>query len=209
MVASTLSFLQLVNIVLGFQAKSPVKHLYASTSAFAVSIIVLYLSFLNHARSIRPFDLLNLFLFASVCVDSTQVTLLHLIATNHCQVSPVSVALIAVKAVLLILELQSKRSILREPWQHLSFEETDSIISQAFYWWVNSLLRKGRYKLLEFEDLPPIPHALSSKILRERMNRCWENQCTRKVITTGKSVKVTNSINQPDQAGDMPLPWQL
>ncbi|KAJ5936628.1 P-loop containing nucleoside triphosphate hydrolase protein [Penicillium verhagenii] len=104
------------------------------------------------------------------------MVLLHLSNASQCQISTVNVSLIIAKTSILILELQSKRSILREPWQHLSLEETESVFSQSFYWWVNPLLRKGYSELLTLDTIPSIPTGISSDVLRERMKTCWEGR---------------------------------
>ncbi|CAG8239001.1 unnamed protein product [Penicillium salamii] len=115
-------------------------------------------------------------LASSICLDLIQAIALYFVKEYHCEASILNVSSIAGKALLLILESQSKRHILREEWQNWSLEETESAFSIAFYWWVNSLLRKGRSKLLELDSLSSIPRALSSTTLRERMRTCWESR---------------------------------
>ncbi|KAJ5094458.1 P-loop containing nucleoside triphosphate hydrolase protein [Penicillium angulare] len=171
-IAVVLAFLNLTTLVLEIKTGSHPPYLYSAAGSFAAGLIIPYLSFINHSRSQRPFDLLNGVLTLSLSRDLLQVLLLRYI--DQCRISIPSEATIIAKIVLLILELQSKRSILREPWQGLSFEETESNFSQSFFWWVNSLLRRGRYELFEVEDLPPLPRDLSSQLLREKMKHYWE-----------------------------------
>jgi len=172
-----LAFLQLATLIFEIKTGSHPVYLYSAAGTFVASALIPYLSFLNHSRSQSPFDVLNVVLFFSVGRDLVQNALLHLTDLHQCQISTLNVALAAFKVVLLLLELQSKRSILREPWQDLSFEETESFFSRAFFWWVNSLLRRGRHELFEVGDLTPLPRELSSKLLRERMKQCWEDRC--------------------------------
>lgn len=177
MTAVTLTLLQLTSLILELKAGSHPVYLYSAAGTFAASSIICYLSFLNHSRCQKPFDVLNIVLFLSVSRDIVQIILLHLTGLHRCQISTLNVTLITVKVVLLILELQSKRSILREPWRDLSFEETENFFSRAFFLWVNSLLQRGRNELFEVKDLPPLPRKLTSKLLRERMKQFWEGRC--------------------------------
>ncbi|KAJ5266794.1 P-loop containing nucleoside triphosphate hydrolase protein [Penicillium angulare] len=172
LIAVVLALLDLASLVFEIKTGSHPPYLYSAAGSFAAGLIIPYLSFSNHSRSQRPFNLLNGVLILSISRDLLQVFLLRYI--GQCRISVLSEATIIAKTVLLILELQSKRSILREPWQGLSFEETESSFSQSFFWWVNSLLRRGRYELFEIEDLPQLPRDLSSQLLREKMKHYWE-----------------------------------
>lgn len=170
-------FLQLAVFCVEVHARSNSVYIYTAFAAFIGSATIPYLSFLNHGRSVAPFDLLSMILASSICLDLIQAIALYFVKEYHCEASILNVSSIAGKALLLILESQSKRHILREEWQNWSLEETESAFSIAFYWWVNSLLRKGRSKLLELDSLSSIPRALSSTTLRERMRTCWESRC--------------------------------
>ncbi|RAL03019.1 P-loop containing nucleoside triphosphate hydrolase protein, partial [Aspergillus ibericus CBS 121593] len=173
--STTLFVLYLAQVILEVQADSPARLLGPAVALLAVSGLIPYLTLRNHARSVKPFDLLNAILAASIVLDVVQASL-HLLGTHQCQVSSLNLATFLVKTVLLALELQSKRGILRESWRDLSFEETESTFSLALYWWVNALLRKGYSKLLDPGDLPPLPSRLSSKLLRARMKICWNKR---------------------------------
>lgn len=180
-----MTLLQLTNLILEIKIGSDALYLYSAAGTFAVSGFIPYLSFLNHSRSQSPFDVLNIVLFLSVGRDLVQAALLHLTDLHQCPISTLHVALITVQVLLWMLELQSKRSILREPWRDLSFEETENLFSRAFFWWANSLLQRGRNELFEVENLPPLPMELSSKLLREKMKQCWEARCRSIYISLG------------------------
>ncbi|OJJ51777.1 hypothetical protein ASPZODRAFT_57391 [Penicilliopsis zonata CBS 506.65] len=171
--------LQLSRLVLELLADPhSIRYVSATALEFACSLAISFLSFVHHGRSISPSDLLNVYLATSIGIDIAKAVLLSITTAHECNVSMLSIALMAVKTVLLGLETQSKRSILREPWtsQNLSFEETDGVFSRITFWRVNALLQRGRKQLLKLDDLPTLHSELSSSLLRERMRVCWERR---------------------------------
>jgi hypothetical protein len=68
-------------------------------------------------------------LIISLSIDLAQITALHLTTERRCQPSGFNISLLMVKAVLLVLELRSKRSIIRQDCLDISPEETDSIFN--------------------------------------------------------------------------------
>ena len=201
--ATSLFGLYLAQVFIEVQADSHARFLGPAVGLVVVSSLIPFLSLINHARSVKPFDLLNAILALSICLDVVHASLLHLLGTHQCQVSSLNLATFIVKLVLLALELQSKRGILRETWRDLSFEETESTFSLVLYWWVNALLSKGFSKLLEPGDLPPLPSRLSSKRLRARMKICWDNRCVSTISGLCLCLRMaTHLLSQPSQRRD-------
>ena len=100
------------------------------------------------------------------------------VSSEMCNISSLAVATLVVKLLLLMAEAQSKRVILREPYQGLSPEETAGVLSMTFFWWVNSLLRDGYSRILSIGDLPPILREISSESVRDRMQKSWDTRGT-------------------------------
>ncbi|KAJ5937940.1 P-loop containing nucleoside triphosphate hydrolase protein [Penicillium verhagenii] len=116
--------------------------------------------FLHHARSVAPFDLLNMVLASSICLDLTQMVTLYFIKGPRCEASVLNISLTTVKGLLLILESRSKRPILREQWQNLSLEETETKPERryALAWAVTQCTM--------WEHLRAIPYMLIATCLR-------------------------------------------
>ncbi|GAT29334.1 ABC multidrug transporter [Aspergillus luchuensis] len=69
------------------------------------------------------------------------------------------------KVLLLILEATEKRYILRHPYQNYPPEALAGIYNRSFFWWLNSLFRRGFSKVLGVDDLFALDKQLESKRL--------------------------------------------
>ncbi|RAL01356.1 putative multidrug resistance protein [Aspergillus ibericus CBS 121593] len=148
----------------------------ASAVAFTASLFVPLLSFIEHGRSVSPSATLNIYLLVALALGLIRLAWIHVVL--HDVSSPWNVAIPAVAFALLILEAHDKRSLLREPWQNVSLEETTSVLSKAFLWWILPLLRKGNQQILILDDLFSMHSELSSQSLRDRMLRFWGKRST-------------------------------
>ncbi|PWY78210.1 hypothetical protein BO70DRAFT_59722 [Aspergillus heteromorphus CBS 117.55] len=144
----------------------------SAAAAFAASLLIPALSFIEHGRSISPSAILNIYLFASLVLDAVGIAWLRIV-TGDRSPSPWRIAVLVVTSVLLVLESQNKRAILREPFQNASTEETAGIFSKTFLVWILPLLRKGDKQLLILDDLFDMHSELSSQLLRSQMLRHW------------------------------------
>lgn len=154
--------------------------LLAAIFQVAAATGVLYLSYLEHRRSIRPSNLIIVFLMASTTCDL--LGLLYPGPWEPCaSIHPVSAALVisqdALKVLLLAIESLGKESALYPQYRSLPCEETTGIIQRTFFWWINSLLARGANTLLHSSDLPGTPQKLSSTALRQALTRTWDERC--------------------------------
>lgn len=115
--------------------------------------------------------------------DAVQAGLLY-VAQNLCNPWGLATAISAARFGLLILEGQTKRPILREPYDKLSPEETSGFFSVAFFWWVNKVLRIGYTNVLSLDDMPPLGKPLDAMKTRIAMQREWDKRSTYLCITT-------------------------
>jgi ATP-binding cassette, subfamily C (CFTR/MRP), member 1 len=113
----------------------------------------------------------------AILSDITQAGLLY-VARNLSSPWGVASAISATRLVLLVLEGQTKRSILREPYDKLSPEETAGFFGVAFFWWVNKVLKTGYSNVLSLDDMPPLGKALDVMKTREAMQREWDKRST-------------------------------
>ena len=147
----------------------------AQLLSLATAAAVCVLSFLEHSRSVGPSTLLTSYLVISIISDMIQVGLLY-VAWNLCKPWGFPSAIFATRFVLLLMEGQPKRSILREPYDKLSPEETAGFFGVAFFWWVNTVLKVGYYEVLSLEDMPPLEKSLDVVKIREAMQRNWDKR---------------------------------
>lgn len=138
-----------------------------------VSVILPAVSWAEDAFSFRPSTLLSSFLLSTAVLDVAQARTLWL-ASNKPLLPSVFSTIIALKVLLLVLELRSKTSSLLPQYRGLPAESTSGIVSRSFLWWMIGLLRKGYKGQIKLESLFPVDHALQSDILGERIRRAWD-----------------------------------
>ena len=133
------------------------------------------LSFVEHGRAVAPSFLLMVYLVASAFADVMHACLL-LVAKNLCGISPLAPTIFAVKLVLMLLEVQDKTPVLREPYRELAPEERAGAFGNVFFWWVNDILRLGHGTTMTLHDMPPFERGIDAMELRESMQRIWDKR---------------------------------
>ena len=172
---------QLASLVLW--TSYPLSQTPATITAATLSVIdavaIVTLSYLEHTRSVRPSAILNVYLLVSLVFDSVQVRTLFLRHDTPPSLVVLSTTSVSAKAVLLILEAQSKRPYLKFPYRSYPPEATSGILNRSFFWWINSLFIGGFRRLLSVNDLYAPDVGLSSKPLQVRMQKAWnQSTCT-------------------------------
>jgi ATP-binding cassette, subfamily C (CFTR/MRP), member 1 len=135
------------------------------------------LSFLEHGRNVGPSTLLTSYFVLAIFSDIIQVGLLY-VDQNICIQSGLAPAIFAIRVVILMLEAQTKRSILRDPYDKLSPEETAGFFGVVFFWWVNRVLKTGYSKVMSLDEIPPLGKSLDVMKTREAMQRAWDKRST-------------------------------
>ena len=171
----TLFGLQLAHLVFGIREHSSWDILTARVLGLVTAAVVGVLSLLEHGRNVGPSTLLTTYLVLVTFSDAVQIALLA-VAWNLCNPWGLASAILADRFVLLVLEVQTKRSILREPYTKLSPEQTAGFLGVAFFWWVNDILRKGYYKMFTLDDLPRLDESLDAMKAREMMQESWDKR---------------------------------
>jgi len=140
--------------------------------ACAASSAYIFISWLDHERSIRPSLVLTIYLILSILTDIARSRTLWLMGVEY--TIPILMTCATVNyAVLLVLECTDKRSILKPTYQGLSKEITSSPLSRATFFWLNSLLLKGYKRILTIWDLLPLDPALQSENLHRKLDKTW------------------------------------
>jgi len=139
--------------------------------AYAVTLVgslcLLPLSYFEHSKSPRPSIILNAYLLITLLFDIAQVRTLWLEIVNQEQRSFASIlaSYVAVKAIMLVFEAQSKGQYAGWNTKEYSPEESSGLYSLSAFFWLNSLFFKGYRTTFRVQDLFPLVQALESKEL--------------------------------------------
>lgn len=127
----------------------------------------------EHARSLRPSSLLEIFLLLSVLFDVARARTVWLLDEDHV-VPSLFTCTVAFKATMLVLESIEKTRFLLPQYQSCSPEETSGTISRAFFLWLAPLLKAGYGKTLLPSDLFPLDQGLKAEPLHAKFQAAWD-----------------------------------
>ncbi|OQO09094.1 hypothetical protein B0A48_05985 [Cryoendolithus antarcticus] len=147
----------------------------AATLSFLASLALLFLSSIEHSRSVRPSAVINLYLFGSLILDIPQARTLWL-RSGPRSLPGVFTAGVAAKTVSLLLEARSKRRSLFQPYRLLAPEALVSLYDQAVLWWLIPLFKSGFRGIISIESLYPVDTSLSSDDVDQRSQRVWNTR---------------------------------
>ncbi|KAL0932221.1 ATP-binding cassette containing protein [Colletotrichum truncatum] len=141
------------------------------------------LVFLEHARSIKPSDLVVIYLLVLSAYDSLSFGKAFL-ANEPRAASSLAASSLCLKLLLLAYESQGKEKLLREPRGQWSPEQLAGVLNRLFFWWINTILRYGNRNILNGDKLPPIDDKLSSDLLRRQALKAWDQRAKPERKTT-------------------------
>ncbi|OLN88033.1 hypothetical protein CCHL11_00181, partial [Colletotrichum chlorophyti] len=151
----------------------------AAILALLDSIAIGVLVHTEQKRSIRPSKILSIFLLISVLVDLPQAKSLFLqTSLNLINVAGLSVAALATKLTLLLLEEVPKKTLSNESSGEFATESTSGPLNRSIFGWLNPLFFKGARNLLRIDDLASIDHKFDSARLLSSMAAAWD-KCDR------------------------------
>ncbi|KAM3551242.1 hypothetical protein MY1884_007815 [Beauveria asiatica] len=160
----------------------------------------LYLSYLEHTRSVRPSTLLTLYLGLSTLLDLARVRILfYLQSTNH--LAAVFLAGFCGKAVMFALELYEKLRLLRPEWQDSAPEATSSTYSRALFIWLNSLMVKGFRSSLTVDTLTPIDCDPEQRTKQRNTHYCGPLSCITRLEATSGALGALTGIRMTGVSG--------
>lgn len=171
---------------------SEVIHLVAIAS-------ITFLSPREHYRSLSPSKLLVVYLSIRTIADA--FTLLFTLGTW----STLALALRAsLEATNLVVESQSKESILLDNFRDVSPEEKTGPWSQGVFWWINSALFAQQKAGFSLETLPRNPRRLDPSRLRRKLSLAWDQRS--KMSKQNLSTKIDNCLTEtPTTQFTLPL----
>ncbi|RDW80919.1 hypothetical protein BP5796_05617 [Coleophoma crateriformis] len=93
-------------------------------------------------------------------------------AARHTSAS-INVSL-SMKFLLLVLESQSKKAILKPKYRKLSPESTSGILNRSFMWWLNGLFLQDSKRLLTESMLYDLDEDLATQASGDRLQKAWD-----------------------------------
>lgn len=153
------------------QHSARVAEVSAATILFLASIAAYILSYLEHNRSIRPSQLLQLYLIVALIAQVIHLRTIW-IRQNDVTLQALYTAEVAACAVFLLAESIGKESILLNRHRR-SPQDTNDLFSQRFFLYLNSLFRRGYSSLLAPNDLDDIDEDLASLQYIRRFRLEW------------------------------------
>ncbi|KAH8586615.1 putative multidrug resistance-associated protein [Bisporella sp. PMI_857] len=133
------------------------------------------LSYYEHRYSVKPSDILAIFLFPTLLFDAAQCRSLWLIGCDRA-ISSVFSAAVALKTIIFVTECWAKTRWLAGYFQETTPEHTSGLFSHASSYWLNPLLWTGRSHQLIMGDLFDIEDENTSERRRVEFRRNW-NAC--------------------------------
>jgi ATP-binding cassette subfamily C (CFTR/MRP) protein 1 len=151
--------------------------------AFIDGFLLLFLSHAEHARTVQPSTVINVYLLFTLLFDCVVSRSLWL-ADNDSTISALFTLTIAIKLFVLTSEAWEKRSILLSQYQHLSPEATSGILARSIFWWLNSFMRTGFTRSLSTHDLFPVHSSLAARTLLPKARNSFSssNQSNRHAL---------------------------
>lgn len=140
----------------------------------AAALALAVVSYLEHARSVRPSTILNAYLALSILFDLTQARTLWLRPHNG-TVAAVFTTSLVLKLFVLGSEMIEKRQILKAPYSSYPPEALGGVLNRGVFWWINSLLLKGSSSTLRVDDLFSLDGRLKSDHISPRIRHHWQS----------------------------------
>ncbi|KAL7917975.1 ABC transporter [Trichoderma austrokoningii] len=136
-------------------------------------IWLLYASYLEHIRSVRPSTILCLYFGVSSLLDLASPNIVFFTPSYHV-VAHIPLVIYLVKLVLLAAEVTEKRKLLLMPqWRNTSPEAAASIYSRVLFVWLNPLFLKGYRTLLTVNTLTPLDQDILSASRPIKLQERW------------------------------------
>ncbi|KAI0194204.1 putative ABC transporter [Astrocystis sublimbata] len=147
----------------------------AAALSFLASTSLIYISSLEHARSVRPSSTIGFYILLSLVLDAAQARTLWIRPIPRFLPAVFTAGLVA-KIVVCYVEARSKKLALLPPYRQLSPEDLAGLYSRTILWWINPMFWVGYKGTLSFESLYSIDSDLSSSQLEHDFTERWEKR---------------------------------
>jgi len=147
----------------------------AAVLSFVAALSLLYLSSVEHMKSVCPSSTIGIYTLFSFLLDIPQVRTLWL--RSNWRAIPVifTVGMLA-KTVVLYLETRNKQRSLLSPYRFYAPEVLASIYDRVVLWWLNPLFLQGYRSVISFDSLFSIDSKLSSGPNERIFNKFWSKR---------------------------------
>jgi hypothetical protein len=146
----------------------------AEVLSSAANFGALVLSFLEDQRSVKPSDLLVLYYSASTLLGIPRLRTLWLLPSDYLVHQVVWTVLLAITAVVAVLECIGKTSHLRPVYKKgLTSEETSGFWTRSLFVWLLPLFRQGYNTIFLVEDLPEVDNDLKASTTSRELEHAW------------------------------------
>ncbi|KAL6231355.1 hypothetical protein BDW75DRAFT_247944 [Aspergillus navahoensis] len=137
---------------------------------FVTSPIFAWLSFWEHARSLRPSTILNVYLLGTIPMDAARARTLFRMPGNSA-IASIFTTIVVCKVVLFVLEaMEKQRLLLDRGWAP---EETAGILNRTFFWWFNPLLLSGYKQALTVDKLLAVDENIRLEKSKDEIRQRW------------------------------------
>ncbi|KAG6087196.1 hypothetical protein E4U15_008222 [Claviceps sp. LM218 group G6] len=169
--------LQIILLALRAKPTTPTTRLTIPVTLTVVAsfIWLLYVSYLEHVRSVRPSTILCLYLGISSLLDLASSRTSFFIP-GYDVVAPIHLSSYFVKLVILGTEVIEKRKLLMWHCKNVSPEAVASFYNRVFFVWLNSLLLKGYRTSLTVDTLTTLDQDILAK-KRSKIALLWVFIC--------------------------------
>ncbi|KAK6954271.1 hypothetical protein Daesc_004238 [Daldinia eschscholtzii] len=140
------------------------------------ALVLCVLSILEHRRSVRPSNIITLYLIACIIRDALEISGMLQGQHSWFMQDPI-LAQITLEVALFAAENLEKEQTKEYSGQYISPEERSGLLGRTFFWWINPVLVEGYHNVLLNSSLPPVDSKLLSRPIRTAAIRAWEQRC--------------------------------
>lgn len=154
------------------QTRNNRAELASAAISFIGAVLLGFLSFVEHMRSIRPSFLLTVYLFFTSIFDIER-SRSYALTPELDLVATVFASRLAVKVFLAIVEARDKRRLLLPDFANNPTEATSGVYRRVTFWWLNPLFKKGFSTSLAVDDLFQLDKHLTADYLHHLIGSSW------------------------------------
>jgi hypothetical protein len=133
----------------------------------------MYLSHLEHLRTIRPSTIINVFLGFTLFFDLARLRTLYFMPVPSSVATWFAISCV-IKSITLVLEAREKQSLLKKTYQNSPIESTSGVLNRAVLWWLNGLLWRGSKSQLTVDSLPALDDNITAASDPQSLFEKWE-----------------------------------
>lgn len=180
-VVSLLALLQTGLIVLWALQRRRPSHtsLPAAAVELAATLVLAFVSYAEHMKTLRPSTLLSLYLPLTVLFDIARARTLWLLRLDL-PMAPLFTACVAARAAWLVLEVWQKRRVLLERYRKATEEEMAGILSRSVFGWLLPLIVSASRKDMGPADLLRLDAELQTARVYGAFEHRWQRCPDRK-----------------------------